>query len=65
MSMTTEDEKDRELEPLPNIDGTIEFENVEFEYDKDVPVLKGISSIRKRNDNGVGRFERFGQIDDP
>jgi len=43
MSMTTEDEKDRELEPLANIDGTIEFENVEFEYDKDVPVLKGIS----------------------
>ena len=43
MSMTTEDEKDRDLEPLPSIDGTIEFENVEFEYDKDVPVLKGIS----------------------
>ena len=43
MSMTTEDEKDRDLEPLPTVNGTIEFENVEFEYDKDVPVLKGIS----------------------
>src|SRR3954463_5256176 len=43
MSMTTEDEDDQELEPLPKVDGSIEFENVEFEYEKDVPVLKGIS----------------------
>jgi subfamily B ATP-binding cassette protein MsbA len=43
MSMTTEDETDSTKKPLPNVDGTIEFENVEFEYDKDVPVLKGIS----------------------
>jgi subfamily B ATP-binding cassette protein MsbA len=43
MSMTTEDEHDRELEPIPNMQGTLEFENVEFEYEKDVPVLKGIT----------------------
>ena len=43
MAMTTEDEKDRELEPLTTIEGTLEFENVEFEYEKGVPVLRGIS----------------------
>lgn len=43
MAMTTEDEHDRELVPLPEIKGTIEFQNIEFEYEKDVPVLKGIS----------------------
>ena len=43
MSMSTEDEHDRELVPIPDMKGTIEFENVEFEYEKGVPVLKGIS----------------------
>lgn len=43
MAMTTEDELDSAKKPLPNVEGTIEFENVYFEYDKDVPVLKGIS----------------------
>ncbi len=42
MAMTTEDDEDANREPIPNIDGTIEFQNVEFEYEKDVPVLKGI-----------------------
>lgn len=43
MAMTTEDDLDSTKKPLNKVDGTIEFENVEFEYDKDVPVLKGIS----------------------
>jgi subfamily B ATP-binding cassette protein MsbA len=45
MAMTTEDEDDRELAPIPQMDGRIEFDNVEFEYEKDVPVLKGVSFI--------------------
>jgi subfamily B ATP-binding cassette protein MsbA len=43
MSMTTEDEADAAKEPLPDVRGTIDFENVEFEYDEGVPVLKGVS----------------------
>ncbi|HLA94766.1 MAG TPA: ABC transporter ATP-binding protein [Pyrinomonadaceae bacterium] len=43
MAMTTEDEEDASKPPLPKVDGTIDFENVEFEYDEGVPVLKGIS----------------------
>lgn len=45
MAMTTEDESDSTKKPLLNADGTIEFENVKFEYDKDVPVLKGVSFL--------------------
>jgi ABC-type multidrug transport system fused ATPase/permease subunit len=47
MSMTTEDDQDQKLQPLTKIDGTIEFEDVEFEYDEGVPVLKGISFLAK------------------
>ncbi len=43
MAMTTEDDEDAERLPLPKTDGVIEFDNVEFEYDEGVPVLKGIS----------------------
>ncbi len=42
-AMSTEDEEDESKVPLPEVDGTIVFEDVRFEYDKDVPVLKGIS----------------------
>ena len=28
---------------LPKIEGTIDFENVNFEYEENVPVLKGVS----------------------
>lgn len=42
MSMTTETDEDANREPIPAIEGSIDFQNVEFEYDKDVPVLKGI-----------------------
>src|SRR3954469_7609843 len=43
MEMTTEDEEDAEKRPLPKIEGTIDFDDVWFEYDENVPVLKGIS----------------------
>ncbi|CAN5497314.1 ABC transporter transmembrane domain-containing protein [soil metagenome] len=43
MSMTTEDETDAGKEPLPTVEGSIDFENVYFEYDPGVPVLKGVS----------------------
>lgn len=42
MSMRTEDDEDERKEPLPDVKGTIAFENVEFEYDAGVPVLKGV-----------------------
>ncbi|HMJ07421.1 MAG TPA: ABC transporter ATP-binding protein [Pyrinomonadaceae bacterium] len=43
MEMTTEDDADAGRKPLAAVRGALEFENVEFEYDKGVPVLKGIS----------------------
>lgn len=43
MGMTTEDEQDSTKEPIRNISGTIDFEDVHFEYDAGVAVLKGIS----------------------
>ncbi len=43
MAMTTEDEDDAKRAPLEFIEGSIDFEDVEFEYDVDVPVLKGVS----------------------
>jgi subfamily B ATP-binding cassette protein MsbA len=43
MGMTTEDEEDSEKQPLPRIEGAIDFEDVWFEYDENVPVLKGVS----------------------
>ncbi|QYO62914.1 ABC transporter ATP-binding protein [Leptolyngbya sp. 7M] len=45
MAMPTETEEDAKRNPLPEPNGDIEFEKVEFEYEKDVPVLKGISFI--------------------
>ncbi|MGI8883978.1 MAG: ABC transporter ATP-binding protein [Pyrinomonadaceae bacterium] len=43
MEMDTEDEEDASRQPLPKVSGTIDFEDVYFEYEKDVPVLKGVS----------------------
>ncbi len=43
MSMTTEDDADAGKQALPDIKGTIDFEDVYFEYDEGVPVLKGVS----------------------
>lgn len=41
--MTTEGERDDDLAPLESIVGDIEFQNVCFEYDEDVPVLTDVS----------------------
>lgn len=43
MEMDTEDEEDEHRKPLKNVSGTIDFENVWFEYEENVPVLKGVS----------------------
>ena len=43
MGMGTEDEEDIERQPLPNIKGTIDFDDVVFEYEPGVPVLRGVS----------------------
>lgn len=43
MSMPTEVDEDAARQPLPEIKGDIEFEDVYFEYEKGVPVLKGVS----------------------
>lgn len=43
MAMGTEVDEDAVREPLPSVEGTIDFEDVHFEYEKDVPVLKGVS----------------------
>jgi subfamily B ATP-binding cassette protein MsbA len=43
MHMGTEDEEDKQRQPLTNINGTIDFEDVWFEYEKGVSVLKGVS----------------------
>ena len=40
-----EDAGDVSLEPLPRLEGRVEFRNVHFEYRKDVPVLHGISFV--------------------
>ncbi len=41
--MATEDEEDVDRTPLPDLSGNVDFEDVWFEYNADVPVLKGIS----------------------
>ncbi|MEO8648018.1 MAG: ABC transporter ATP-binding protein [Acidobacteriota bacterium] len=43
MAMTTEDDADSHRVPLQAVNGTIDFHDVEFEYDEGVPVLKGVS----------------------
>jgi ABC-type multidrug transport system fused ATPase/permease subunit len=43
MDMATEDEEDAARAPLPEVHGEIEFENVWFEYNAGVPVLKNVS----------------------
>ncbi|CAN5868283.1 ABC transporter transmembrane domain-containing protein [soil metagenome] len=43
MEMKTEDDEDKNRESLKTVSGTIDFENVSFEYEENVPVLKGIS----------------------
>jgi ABC-type multidrug transport system fused ATPase/permease subunit len=43
MHMPTEDAGDRDRDALETLQGDIVFEDVWFEYDKDQPVLKGVS----------------------
>jgi subfamily B ATP-binding cassette protein MsbA len=43
MNMATEDEEDERRAPLPDVQGEIEFENIYFEYNEGVLVLKNIS----------------------
>ncbi len=43
MSMSTEDEEDSSRDPLTEMSGDVEFENVWFEYNEGVPVLKNVS----------------------
>lgn len=45
MSMATEDQEDENRDALLEVEGEIEFDNVSFEYDKGVPVLKNISFL--------------------
>ena len=42
-SMATEDDEDASRESTGPVNGDITFENVHFEYDEGVPVLKGVS----------------------
>jgi ATP-binding cassette, subfamily B, putative efflux pump len=43
MDMRTEDDEDATRKPLPDVQGEVEFENVSFEYNSGVPVLKNVS----------------------
>ena len=43
MQMTTEDQEDSKKAPLGPINGEVIFENVNFEYNPGVPVLKSVS----------------------
>ena len=43
MNMATEDEQDSARATLPEVRGEVEFENVSFEYNKGVPVLRNVS----------------------
>ena len=43
MNMRTEDDEDSDRAPLPEVHGEVEFENVTFEYNPGVPVLKNVS----------------------
>lgn len=42
-AMKTETEEDAKRQPLPEVEGRVEFENVHFEYEPGVPVLKGVT----------------------
>lgn len=41
--MATEDQEDASKQQVPSVVGRVEFDNVWFEYEKDVPVLKGVN----------------------
>ncbi|MGV3710652.1 MAG: ABC transporter ATP-binding protein, partial [Gemmatimonas sp.] len=43
--MATEDQEDQNKAPVPTVRGDVAFENVWFEYEADVPVLKGVDFV--------------------
>ena len=43
LGQTTEDDEDEALEPLDRVVGHMEFEDIRFAYEPDVPVLKGVT----------------------
>jgi subfamily B ATP-binding cassette protein MsbA len=43
--MATEDQEDAGLAPLPEVDGAVEFDDVTFEYNAGVPVLRSVSFV--------------------
>jgi ABC-type multidrug transport system fused ATPase/permease subunit len=43
LGMKTEDDEDKQKQPLREVRGTIDFEDVYFEYEENVPVLNGVS----------------------
>ncbi|MEX2582064.1 MAG: ABC transporter ATP-binding protein [Gemmatimonadota bacterium] len=43
LQMTTESDADQGKEALPQIEGEVVFDDVEFEYEAGVPVLRGVS----------------------
>ena len=47
-AMATEDEEDASREPLGVLDGEVVFDDVSFEYDAGVPVLKNVSFDGRR-----------------
>ena len=60
--MATEDQEDADRAPLPDVRGEIAFDDVTFEYNPGVPVLKHVSFTRAgRLDDRAGRIERIGQ----
>jgi ABC-type multidrug transport system fused ATPase/permease subunit len=42
---TSEDAGDAARQPIAHVDGTVEFRDVEFEYQAGVPVLRGVSFV--------------------
>ena len=60
--MATEDQEDAVRATLPDVRGEVEFDDVSFEYNAGVPVLKHVSfTAPRRLDDGAGRIERIGQ----
>jgi subfamily B ATP-binding cassette protein MsbA len=43
LSMTTEDEEEKDKEPVAAVEGDVQFDEVWFEYLPDTPVLRGVS----------------------
>ena len=50
---------------MPPIQGTVQFEDVEFAYEPEKPVLHGISFVAQAgHGDGAGGIVGFGQVDD-